>query len=65
MHEAKRKDENQYEVFDAFMRAAAHARLDLESDLRRDVEREEFCLNYQPTVLLESVAMVGTEALLT
>jgi EAL domain-containing protein (putative c-di-GMP-specific phosphodiesterase class I) len=38
-------------------------RLELEGDLRRAIEREEFRLRYQPMVLLENRKIVGMEAL--
>src|SRR5207244_4814569 len=42
----------------------AVAGLDLESDLRRAVERRELLLYYQPVVSLESDVIAGFEALL-
>jgi EAL domain-containing protein (putative c-di-GMP-specific phosphodiesterase class I) len=50
-------------MFDVKMRAEAVARLQLETDLRRGVERNELRLVYQPIVKLESGAVVGFEAL--
>jgi len=51
-------------MFDATMHAHAMARLTLEADLRRALEREEFKLHYQPIVSLETGGMAGFEALL-
>src|SRR5437773_8288996 len=53
-----------YEVFDADMRASVMARLQLETDLRHALEREEFRNFYQPIVNLASGDIVGFEALL-
>ena len=52
MYRAKALGKARYEVFDAEMRDRAVARLRLETDLRRAIEREEFQLYYQPIVSL-------------
>jgi diguanylate cyclase (GGDEF)-like protein/PAS domain S-box-containing protein len=64
MYRAKSLGKSRYEVFDADMRASVIARLQLETDLRRAVEREEFINFYQPIVALASGQIVGFEALL-
>jgi predicted signal transduction protein with EAL and GGDEF domain len=64
MYRAKSLGKARYEVFDADMRASVMARLQLETDLRRAIEREEFRNFYQPIVALESGHVVGFEALL-
>lgn len=64
MYRAKSLGKARYEVFDADMRASVMARLQLETDLRRGVEREEFVNFYQPIVSLSSGQIVGFEALL-
>ena len=53
-----------HEVFDPVMHRRAHARLQLETDLRWAMKREEFRVFYQPFVSLEDGAIVGVEALL-
>jgi len=50
-------------VFDPTMHAEAVARLKLETDLRRSLERKEFEVLYQPIVELRSGKVVGFEAL--
>src|SRR5690606_34996206 len=50
-------------LFEPAMHAAVLLRLQLESDLRRAVERQEFVLHYQPIVRLVSGEIVGVEAL--
>ena len=50
----RRRGKARYEVFDSAMRARAVARLQLETELRRALERDEFRLHYQPIVALET-----------
>lgn len=64
MYRAKSMGKARYEVFDADMRASVMARLQLETDLRGALEREEFRNFYQPIVSLDSGQIVGFEALL-
>ncbi len=63
MYEAKSRGEAYYEVYDASMDTRLQKRMDLESDLRRAIEREELEVHYQPKVLLETGEIVGMEAL--
>ena len=51
-------------VFDPVMQHRAHARLELETDLRWAMEREEFRVFYQPIVSLKSGEITDVEALL-
>lgn len=62
MYRAKALGKARYEVFDTAMHARAKALLELETDLRRAVERGEFRLHYQPLVTLESGRITGFEA---
>lgn len=64
MYRAKSLGKARYEMFDADMRASVLARLQLEMDLRRAIERGEFSNFYQPIVSLASGEIVGFEALL-
>ena len=64
MYRAKSLGKARYEVFDADMRASVMARLQLETDLRGAVERNELRNFYQPIVSLDSGSIVGFEALL-
>jgi diguanylate cyclase (GGDEF)-like protein/PAS domain S-box-containing protein len=52
MYRAKSLGKARYEVFDADMRASVMARLQLETDLRRALERNQFFNFYQPIVSL-------------
>lgn len=64
MYRAKSLGKARHEVFDKAMHAQAINLLQLETDLRRAVEREEFFLHYQPIISLETGAISGFEALL-
>jgi len=61
---AKVLGKNRYEVFDRAMHAEATQRLQLETDLRRALERGELGLHYQPVVRVEGGRIDGFEALL-
>lgn len=63
MYQAKSLGKARFEVFDADMRARVMARLQLETDLRGALERQEFRNFYQPIVSLDSGQIVGFEAL--
>ncbi|MBX6342067.1 MAG: EAL domain-containing protein, partial [Thermomicrobiaceae bacterium] len=64
MYRAKRRGKARVELFDPRMNQEVQARLQLESDLRRAIERGEFLLHYQPQVQLPAGWIVGFEALL-
>jgi len=63
MYRAKSLGKARYEVFDKAMHARAINLLQLETDLRRAVERQEFLIHYQPIVALENFRLRGFEAL--
>jgi diguanylate cyclase (GGDEF)-like protein/PAS domain S-box-containing protein len=62
-YRAKRLGRGHHAVFDPPMHTLALAQLQLENDLRRAVDREEFTLFYQPIVSLEEGTLIGFEAL--
>ncbi len=64
MYRAKSLGKARYEVFDADMRASVMARLQLEMDLHRAIDRHEFSNFYQPIISLVSGEIVGFESLL-
>ena len=64
MYRAKNLGKNRYEIFSSNMRSQVLALLQLENDLRRAIERQEFQLVYQPIVSLDRHRLIGFEALL-
>lgn len=64
MHQAKRFGGDRIEPFRPAFRTLGTDRLQIESDLRRAVERKEITLAYQPIVHLEDRSIAGFEALL-
>jgi EAL domain-containing protein (putative c-di-GMP-specific phosphodiesterase class I) len=64
MYRTKRGGKAGYSVFDPSLHAEALRRLELESHLRRALERDEFALHYQPIVNLQSGDVCGMEALI-
>ena len=63
LYEAKAKGKGRYEVFDRQMHATIRRRLQLETDLRYALERQEITILYQPIVDTFSHQIVGFEAL--
>jgi len=64
MYRAKSRGSGCHEVFDAPMHTQAMRRLQLENDLQRAIERQEFWLCYQPIVCLATHQICGFEALI-
>ncbi|HEX2205494.1 MAG TPA: EAL domain-containing protein [Longimicrobium sp.] len=64
MYRAKAAGTGRHELFDRAMHALALTRLQMETDLRKGVERSEFSLHYQPVVSLRTGRVAGVEALL-
>ena len=63
MYQAKGNGKARHEVFDHVMHARALEQLQLETDLRKGLEREEFRLHYQPLVRLSDRRLRSFEAL--
>jgi len=63
MYRAKTLGKSRCEFFDPEMHTKAMNQLDLESELRRAVSEEEFRVHYQPIVSLETLRIIGFEAL--
>lgn len=64
MYRARSQGNVGYEVFDAAMQELAIERLQMETDLRRAIERQDFRVYYQPIVSLSTARIIGFEALL-
>jgi PAS domain S-box-containing protein len=63
MYRAKRAGKARCEVFDSAMQSDAVKRLQLETDLRKALELDEFRVYYQPLVSLQNTKIVGFETL--
>ncbi len=63
MYQAKSLGKARYTIFDKDMHARAMSLLQLETDMRRAIDRQEFVVNYQPIVSLETGRLTGFEAL--
>jgi EAL domain-containing protein (putative c-di-GMP-specific phosphodiesterase class I) len=63
MNRARISTRSQIEIFDPKMRRHVTARIQLEADLRRAIENEEFEVFYQPIVSLITGEITGFEAL--
>jgi EAL domain-containing protein (putative c-di-GMP-specific phosphodiesterase class I) len=60
---ARKNSHERWAIFDQRMNAQAVQRLELETELRRAVARQEFFLNYQPVVDLATGRLLELEAL--
>ncbi|MBD2345851.1 putative bifunctional diguanylate cyclase/phosphodiesterase [Anabaena subtropica] len=63
MYRAKARGKACYEIFNTDMHVQIVERLQLENDLRRAIERQEFQVYYQPIVSLKTGSITGFEAL--
>jgi diguanylate cyclase (GGDEF)-like protein/PAS domain S-box-containing protein len=64
MHMAKQQGQNTYHFFTPEMNQRALNRLNLETQLRQALKRQEFELYYQPLVALDTGEVLGAEALM-
>jgi diguanylate cyclase (GGDEF)-like protein len=63
MYRAKAQGKGRYHIFDPSMHQQALQSLQLENNLRRAIEREEFIVYYQPIVSLKTGKISGFESL--
>ncbi|MDH3212979.1 MAG: EAL domain-containing protein [Myxococcales bacterium] len=63
MFEAKNQSRGTYKFYELAMNEVPHENLQLESDLRKALDRSELLLHYQPKVELAGGRVVGFEAL--
>jgi diguanylate cyclase (GGDEF)-like protein len=63
MYRAKAAGRGGFRVYEPEMHDEAVARLELESGLRRALDRNEFVLHYQPQIDFKTGAIIGVEAL--
>lgn len=63
MYEAKTKGKGRYAVFAPSLDVDAWERLEVETNLRRALDRGEFEVFYQPIVRLDTEQIIGVEAL--
>jgi diguanylate cyclase (GGDEF)-like protein len=63
LYRAKKAGGNEYRFYTADMHAKASKRFELETSLRHAIDNHELLLHYQPRVAIDSLEIVGVEAL--
>jgi EAL domain-containing protein (putative c-di-GMP-specific phosphodiesterase class I) len=63
MYRAKARGRARHQVFDQAMHEQALGRLRIETEMRQAIEQKEFLLHFQPIINLETMALIGFEAL--
>ena len=64
MHQAKKNGKNNYIYYEENMSIEARKKLELEKNLRKAIENEEFILYYQPQISLKTNKLRSVEALI-
>lgn len=64
MYKAKRKGRNNFQFYDAVLDKELYDRHEIETELRKALEKGEFQLYYQPIINLCSNKIIGVESLL-
>jgi diguanylate cyclase (GGDEF)-like protein len=63
MYHAKEQGKNNYQFYKQSMNISTLERLDLENNLRKALDQNEFILHYQPLLDIKSGQIIGVEAL--
>jgi diguanylate cyclase (GGDEF)-like protein len=64
MYHAKEQGRNNWQLYDKSLTTETMVRIQLENDLRKGLQRDEFRLFYQPQVSADDGTIVGIEALI-
>ncbi len=64
MYQVKKKSKNGYCFYDDSMIRSSHAKISLEQEMRRALERNQLEMYYQPQVNIETGKIIGAEALM-
>ncbi len=64
MYRAKQKGPKSFHLYTTDLSELARQRLEIETGLRRALERDEFVLHYQPQISLSDDRVIGAEALI-
>ncbi len=64
MYQAKREGKGRYHIFDGRTGISLLERFELEQELRRALDQDEFRVYYQPIISLSNSSVIGMEALI-
>jgi diguanylate cyclase (GGDEF)-like protein/PAS domain S-box-containing protein len=63
LYRAKQNGRSRYELFDHTMHIEAQKRMQMETDMHKGIENNEFCVYYQPIMDILQNKLIGFEAL--
>ena len=64
MYQSKKNGRNNFIFYQQEMNKAASLHMEIEKELRRAINEQQFCLHYQPVIDLSSGRIIGAEALI-